>query len=102
MVGQYGTHVDPPAHFAEGGITMDKIPLKQMILPLIVLDATPYPRERPQPRILGRQSARVGERNMAACRKDLSLRCAPTCPRISIPTRSDSSASPSRRGRSKP
>ncbi len=42
MVGQYGTHVDPPAHFAEDGITMDRIPLKQMILPLIVLDATPY------------------------------------------------------------
>jgi kynurenine formamidase len=42
MVGQYGTHVDPPAHFADGGITMDKIPLKQMILPLIVLDDTPY------------------------------------------------------------
>lgn len=42
MVGQYGTHVDPPAHFADNGITMDKIPLKQMILPLIVLDDTPY------------------------------------------------------------
>jgi kynurenine formamidase len=42
MVGQYGTHVDPPAHFAENGITMDEIPLKQMILPLIVLDNTPY------------------------------------------------------------
>jgi kynurenine formamidase len=42
MVGQYGTHVDPPAHFAENGITMDRIPLKQMILPLIVLDDTPY------------------------------------------------------------
>ena len=42
MVGQYGTHVDPPAHFAEDGITMDEIPLKQMILPLIVLDNTPY------------------------------------------------------------
>ncbi len=42
MVGQYGTHVDPPAHFAENGITMDEIPLKQTILPLIVLDNTPY------------------------------------------------------------
>jgi kynurenine formamidase len=42
MVGQYGTHVDPPAHFAENGITMDKIPVKQMILPLVVLDDTPY------------------------------------------------------------
>ena len=29
MVGQYGTHVDPPAHFAEDGVTMDKIPLKR-------------------------------------------------------------------------
>ena len=42
MVGQYGTHVDPPAHFDEKGITMDEIPLKHMILPLIVLDNTPY------------------------------------------------------------
>ncbi len=42
MVGQYGTHVDPPAHFAEGGITQDKIPLKQMILPLVVLDDTRF------------------------------------------------------------
>jgi kynurenine formamidase len=42
MVGQYGTHVDPPAHFAPNGITMDKIPLKRMILRLVVLDDTPY------------------------------------------------------------
>jgi kynurenine formamidase len=42
MVGQYGTHVDPPAHFAETGVTMDKIPVKQMILPLVVLDDTRF------------------------------------------------------------
>jgi kynurenine formamidase len=42
MVGQYGTHVDPPAHFAENGTTMDKIPLKQMVLRLVVLDDTPF------------------------------------------------------------
>jgi kynurenine formamidase len=42
MVGQYGTHVDPPAHFDDKGITMDEIPLTQMILPLIVLDDTPF------------------------------------------------------------
>jgi kynurenine formamidase len=42
MVGQYGTHVDPPAHFAENGVTMDKIPLQQMILPLVILDGTRY------------------------------------------------------------
>jgi kynurenine formamidase len=42
MVGQYGTHVDPPAHFAETGATIDLIPLRQMILPLCVLDDTPF------------------------------------------------------------
>ena len=42
MVGQYGTHVDPPAHFSATGATMDEIPLSDMILPLVVLDDTPY------------------------------------------------------------
>jgi len=41
MVGQYGTHVDPPAHFRADGLTMDEIPLKEMILPLVVFDITP-------------------------------------------------------------
>ena len=41
MVGQYGTHVNPPAHFRSDGMTMDEIPLKQMILPLVVFDVTP-------------------------------------------------------------
>jgi kynurenine formamidase len=37
-VGQWGTHVDPPAHFHEGLRTVDEIPLEEMILPLVVLD----------------------------------------------------------------
>jgi kynurenine formamidase len=37
-VGQWGTHVDPPAHFAPGGRTVDQISLKEMILPLVVID----------------------------------------------------------------
>jgi kynurenine formamidase len=41
LVGQYGTHIDPPAHFSADGMTMDQIPLKQMVLPLIVFDTTP-------------------------------------------------------------
>src|SRR6476661_3426214 len=41
MVGQYGTHVDPPAHFRGDGLTMDQIPLEDMILPLVVFDVTP-------------------------------------------------------------
>lgn len=40
MVGQYGTHVDPPAHFDAHGATVDSIPLNQMILPLVVFDST--------------------------------------------------------------
>jgi kynurenine formamidase len=47
MVGQYGTHVDPPAHFAEHGATMDQIPLHQMILPLVVFDITPLLKNDP-------------------------------------------------------
>ena len=42
MVGQYGTHVDPPAHFDPKGVTMDNLPLKEMILKLIVFDVTPH------------------------------------------------------------
>lgn len=41
MVGQYGTHIDPPAHFDAKGMTMDDIPLEQMLLPLVVFDITP-------------------------------------------------------------
>lgn len=37
-VGQWGTHVDPPAHFAEGLRTVDQIGLREMILPLVVID----------------------------------------------------------------
>jgi kynurenine formamidase len=37
-VGQWGTHVDPPAHFAKGLRTVDQISVKEMILPLVVLD----------------------------------------------------------------
>jgi kynurenine formamidase len=36
--GQWGTHVDPPAHFHQGLRTVDQIPLKEFILPLVVLD----------------------------------------------------------------
>ena len=38
-IGQWGTHVDPPAHFIRGGRTLDELPVDEMILPLVVLDA---------------------------------------------------------------
>ncbi len=38
-VGQWGTHIDPPSHFIAGGRTLDEIPVEDMLLPLVVLDA---------------------------------------------------------------
>jgi kynurenine formamidase len=79
MVGQYGTHVDPPAHFAEDGITMDKIPLKEMILPLVVFDATPLIAKDPNHafspadlRAWERKHGRVPKGAFAALRTDMS------------------------------
>lgn len=37
-VGQWGTHVDPPAHFIKGGRTVDQIELREMIMPLVCID----------------------------------------------------------------
>lgn len=101
MVGQYGTHVDPPAHFAEGGITMDKIPLKQMILPLIVLDNTGYQKKDENHafsvadlKVWEKKYGRVPKGSFVALRTDMY--------RTSTRTRRSSSARPSRPGRSRP
>ncbi|WP_103501667.1 MULTISPECIES: cyclase family protein [unclassified Streptomyces] len=40
LVGQWGTHVDPPAHFVAGARTLDRVPVREMFLPLVVLDIT--------------------------------------------------------------
>jgi kynurenine formamidase len=37
-VGQWGPQVDPPAHFIQGARTVDQISVKEMVLPLVVLD----------------------------------------------------------------
>ena len=37
-VGQWGTHVDSPAHFIKGLRTVDQIDPKEMVLPLVVID----------------------------------------------------------------
>ena len=41
LVGQYGTHIDPPAHFDIQGKTVDELPVRDMLLPLVVFDLTP-------------------------------------------------------------
>jgi kynurenine formamidase len=38
FVGQWGTHVDPPLHFVEGGRAVDNLPINEMLLPLVILD----------------------------------------------------------------
>ncbi len=79
MVGQYGTHVDAPAHFAGDGRYLDEIPLDEMILPLVVLDDTPYlaadPAHAFSPDDLlawEKQHGRVPKGAFAALRTDLS------------------------------
>ena len=47
-VGQWGTHVDPPAHFHKGARTADKIPITQMLLPLVVIDVHRQAGKNPQ------------------------------------------------------
>ncbi len=37
-VGQYGTHVDAPSHFHKGLRTIDEIHVKEMIMPLVVIN----------------------------------------------------------------
>lgn len=47
MEGQWGTHVDAPAHFCEGKLTLDQIPVDQMFLPLVVIDIHEKVNENP-------------------------------------------------------
>jgi len=35
-----GTHIDAPIHFAEGKLTVDRIPLEQFIGPAVVVDVS--------------------------------------------------------------
>ena len=36
--GQYGTHIDPPVHFVRDARYLDELGLKELVLPLIVID----------------------------------------------------------------
>lgn len=38
LVGQWGTHVDAPSHFVKGLRSVDQIDVREMILPLVVID----------------------------------------------------------------
>jgi kynurenine formamidase len=45
--GQWGTHVDAPAHFVRGKRFVDDIPVTEMILRLVVIDVSAKVRENP-------------------------------------------------------
>lgn len=47
VVGQYGTHIDAPIHFVEGGRWLDEIELKDLLLPLFVIDKSAVVAENP-------------------------------------------------------
>ena len=37
-VGQYGTHVDAPAHMVKGGRTLDEVTIEESVMPLCVIN----------------------------------------------------------------
>jgi kynurenine formamidase len=78
LVGQYGTHIDPPAHFDPKGTPMDQLPLKEMILRLVVFDETPLLAKDPNHalsvadiRAWERVNGRVPKGAFAALRTDM-------------------------------
>lgn len=79
LVGQYGTHIDPPAHFTTDGRTLDEIPTSDMVLPLVVFDMTPLLGDDPNHswsvadlEAWEAEHGRVPERAFAALRTDMS------------------------------
>lgn len=47
FVGQWGTHVDPPVHFVDGGRTLDELDVAEMILPGVVFDFSAQAAQNP-------------------------------------------------------
>ncbi|MEG1988530.1 MAG: cyclase family protein [Oscillibacter sp.] len=47
VAGQYGTHVDVPSHFIDGGRDMDAISPRELVYPLVVLDFSAACAENP-------------------------------------------------------
>ena len=45
--GQYGTHIDAPCHFVEGKRYLHELTLKELVLPLIVIDQSDRAKEDP-------------------------------------------------------
>ena len=80
-VGQWGTHIDPPAHFHEGLRTVDQIPPTEMLMPLVVLDVHAKVARNPDytvtlddVRAWEKEHGRIPEHAFVAMRTDWSKR----------------------------
>lgn len=80
-VGQWGTHVDPPAHFHKGLRTVDTISLEEMVLPLVVVDVHEKVERDPDYMLTlddirdwETRNGRIPERSFVALRTDWSER----------------------------
>jgi kynurenine formamidase len=64
LVGQWGTHVDAPSHFDAAGTTLDDLPVREMLLELVVLEARPEVAADPDyvagPELIERHESRHG------------------------------------------
>jgi len=80
-VGQWGTHADPPAHFIRGLRTLDQIDVKEMILPLVVIDLHEKVAQNPDytitmadVRAWEKRNGKIPEGSFVAMRTDWSKR----------------------------
>jgi kynurenine formamidase len=80
-VGQWGTHVDPPAHFIRGLRTVDQISVKEMVMPLVVIDVHEKVAANPDYTITmddvlawEKRNGRIPEGSFVAMRTDWSKR----------------------------
>lgn len=79
--GQCATHFDPPGHLCKGMALIDEIPVRDLILSLVVIDAVEESQSNPDYMLLPKdiegweeRYGRIPERSMVAMRTDWSLR----------------------------
>ncbi len=81
LPGQWGTHVDAPAHFIKGKRYLDDIPVNDMVLPLVVIDIHEKAESNPDYQISladvrdwERRNGPIPEKSFVALRTDWSKR----------------------------
>ena len=72
VVGQYGTHIDAPIHFVEGGAWLDELPLEDLLLPMYVIDKSQAVADNPNYE-LSKADILAFEESMVKLKKGLLL-----------------------------